>query len=277
MELENYADAVEAFRQTGNYEQSKTLLTYCQGMLLIQEANELEGKGYLYEMLGSLKNAESYFQLLSGIEYGESQKLLYYVQARQFEAKGLTQKAIDLYAELMGICDSDDRYLRLINGIVIQPVTTPSVIYNKLTHIAAQVYQETHTYDGPGSSYSKNDTIIFPDMFISIVGQSGEWYLVETTHDQYLIRLWVPKIRVLRKEPTEPYVFNSCVNGIIKNSTDIYYGPGQEYLITEKVLEPGTPVTVIGEDGMYSLIEFVNETNQLPMCGWVTSVNLTKK
>lgn len=277
MELENYADAMEAFTQADDFEDSKTLLVFCRGMVLLKEADEFEKKGYLSDMSACLDKTEDYFNLLSGIEYGESKKYLRYIQARRYEAKGLTQKALDMYAELFGICDSDERYLRLKDGIVIQPVMTPAVSQNTLNLISAQVYQETNTYDGPGSSYRKDAIIITPDMPVSIVGQSGEWYLVETFYDKYKVRLWIPKIRAMRKESAEPFLLEINASGIINSETELYYGPGQEYLSMGIVLQRNMLVSIIAEDGIYTLIEFVNELDQLPIRGWLMSVNLTKK
>ena len=271
MKLKMYAEAVDAFTRAGNYEQNSTtvMLLYCQGMVLLEKADELEKSDIITKeikemIVGYLDEAEDLF---SGIEYEDSAKMSKYIKARKFEVQGLSQPAIDIYGTLFDTYDSHKRYRNLV-------FSSDNIIHL----IEAQVNKKTKSYAGPGSEIYKSEPyIISPEMPVSIVGQNGEWYLVETQCDDTIVRVWVPKIRIQRKEPTEPSNLNGTVVSRINNQSEVFYGPGPEYLKMNITLQPGASVTVMGADGEYSLVEFINTADKMKVCGWVESSNINKK
>ena len=277
--LNKYEEALQQFQQISDYRDSISWKYYCEGMISIEMANEKESGGCLSETKKLIENAYQRFRILSANQFEESEKLEIYCTARLYELKGLYQSALDLYATLIGIADSDERYFRIINGI---PLPTQAPNYDStvpfLPLIPAHVNKTTETFMGPGSNYQSQKLVsLTTGTSCSIVAREGYYYLVELTTEYGKIRCWTYTLRIERDEnKQEPEIGKNKRNGYMLESKKGLYGPSVDYVESETIIPAGTKIIIYESEGLYTMVEFQPIGENALMRLWVPTESISK-
>jgi len=252
-----YKNALEQFTAVGAYKDSVSWQFYCQGMIGIENANSFEQLGYLSDATAQVEAAGKYFEILSNSAFRDSERIKRYLSARRYELKGLTQSALDIYAGLLDVLDSGERYLRLLKGTPL-PTQAPVVtLPERLTAYPAHIVRKAVSYFGPGDRYAEQTAVALrSDMAVSILGREDSYYLVEFDSPAGKLRAWVPTIRVRRDGTgTEPEVGGKGKSARVINAAEGLRGPGNEYAKSGVTLTAGQMVTAFEAEGLYTMIE----------------------
>ncbi len=270
MNVGNYADAYAYFAGAGTYEDSQLKMLYCQGMMAIEAANELESKGT--KPREELAAAKSCFSNLSSVQYEGAENLYKYCWARECEINGNTQKAIDLFAELAGVFDSTERYRRLDRGeklVLAEPAEKPP---EKVTTVPGRALRSVDVYTGPGNQYQKiKDLKINAESEFVVCAEESGYYLIEMKIDKQMIRGWVQKERVIKDDSVTIFGKTRRDTRLTKD-VKLYYGPGNEYAQWDISLKKGTKITAYDAEDVYTMIEFTYDG--VKYRAWVKTENL---
>lgn len=278
VEQKEYTKALDEFLKIPDYKDSASWNYYCKGMIEIESANQLETDGYIDEAKPHIEKAAQYFLLLSQTEFEDSKKLSLYCSARQYELQRLHQKALDIYSTLLGVLDSDARYLRISNKEYL-PTQAPKAIQPEMLDAIPAVFtKKIQTYWGPGSNYSKQDVLpINAEMEIYICGRENNYFLVEAKWENAKVRFWAPTLRINRSiDKQEQQVGVNPQYMYLTTDAVSYWGPGKDYLETGIIIDKGCRVTAYEAEGEYTMIEYSSVDNKSLMRMWVQTSFLGK-
>ena len=271
--FDDYETALDLFTQLGSYKDSPNWKMYCMGKVAINNANELEMKGYISEAKEKIVQAVSYFEFLSPIDFnGNSKKLYIYCTARldEYGSQEISQAALDKFATLIGTEDSMERYIRLSQGI---PLPTQAPYSIALPHIAAHASQSVDTYWGPGKRFLRQEIIqVNQYTELSICGKEGDYYLIEAETGKGKIRCWA-LARKIQKDSSdrESRIGTNGWRSTLNQTTSAYYGPGEQYLKTGFYVRQGTMVTAYDSEGKYTMIECDAPNSDSSVRIWVST------
>ena len=292
-------EARAQFQQLGPFIDSAQWVKYCDGLLLIQKANQLESQGYILQANDEIRNAQALFSELkkdkngfSDFFRGSGEQQLYespedlcrYCDARQAEYSSInngetySQTALDLYHELIGIEDSEERYERIRNRI---PIPTQVPVPVPLPPIPAHAEESISVYLGPSLRYKILDGGILQvneKTELYICGTEGNYYLLEARTDKGLIRCWASKSSVRNDQPgSSPQKVGQARykhNYVLLRASQAYYGPGDAYLKTDLIIDKGTKVTGYETEGEYTMIEYSIPSAYEDVRVWVKTEDL---
>ena len=272
-----YQSAADEFSKIPGYADSGSWKYYCLGMADIETANDSERAGYISDAISRIESASRYFDLLAGIGFENSEALKQYCSARNYQLKGLTQTALDIYASLLGVLDSGERYWSIVEGT---PMATQAPIQSHpplFTPIAAHANRKTAIYFGPGDNYLTQEiTSINADTKLSICAREGSYYLVEIKISSGKLRAWAPTIRITRDEDkTEVKIGEKPQNAKVINDAEALLGPGQDYLRSGYTLKKGTAVVAYESEGLYTMIQYKDTKRGKLVRLWLLTGNLS--
>lgn len=269
----DYEKAVESFQKAAPYGDSNKHIVYCQGMIYIEQANENEKKGYKANK--EIEAAKSAFMQLQDDEYEGANKLYKYAIARECEMNEFFQQAENLYSELVGVLDSNERLKLIKEGKRKHLVDFEKPSLSKWEGPTAHVNRTVDLYAGPGKEYAqeKNYKVNAESDFI-LCAQEDDFYLIEIEVGEKKARFWVVKNRVFYDDTSA--MLNDCgkkkaVSYTLLDS-DVCYGPGEEYMKREEHLQMGQSVTVYEAEDEYSMVEYVK--NEKKYRGWILTESL---
>ena len=266
----DYARALTCFEQIPKYSDSKQWQTYCQALLEIGQANELEMTGDLDIAEKHIQEARECFRQLEKNGFKEASDLMLYCDARRYELHGMRQPAIDIYSELYGVLDSRERPKPL-------PTQVPRMrIPDRLPRVPAHAARTIKVYAGPGTDYEEIRTVrVTSSDQLWICGKKDSWFLLEVQTDGKLMRVWASAIRVERdaEEPVEPQIKSKEKRVMPQKNTQAYWGPGEEYEAYGTVLK-GTRAVLILEEDIYSMIEIKSNESDAMIIVWVRTEDL---
>ena len=254
----DYQKAADEFSRIPGYADSKKWNYYCLGKIDIENATEYENAGYISDAENMIINAARYFELLAKVGFEDSGAIKKYCSARRYELKCMDQPALDAFAELLGVLDSDDRYWRIINGPPLPTQAPINTLPAMLALIPAQVSRKAPTYYGPGDRFLEQTGIsVNAGIPVSICGREGSYYLIEMTTDAGKLRTWVPTIRIKRDDKqTEAQIGKNQKNAKIPKTSEALLGPGRDYISSGITLNEGISVTALEAEGLYTMIEY---------------------
>lgn len=272
----DYQKAADEFSQIAGYSDSGSWKYYCLGMAEIDNANGYEKSGHLNQADECIVRALRYFEALANSEFENSAKLKEYCSARRYQLKGLKQSALDLYAGLLSVLDSGDRYWAIIND---NPLPTQAPVHDVppvLPLIPAHASRRTPTYLGPGDQYAEQTYVsVGAEMAVGICGREDGYYLIEIETAAGRLRAWAPTIRIRRDaDQMETQLSGNTKSARLSAATEPRLGPGEEYISSGMSLKEGTPVTVFGSEGLYTMIEYKGSAAEKPVRVWVPTSQL---
>ncbi len=271
-----YQNALEQFERIPGYADAGSWRFYCEAMIALSQADDFEAYGYLSDAEACVDQALRYFEILANAGFRDSERLKIYCNARRYELKGLTQSALDLYAGLLDVRDSGDRYLNTLSGKAL-PTQAPVVeVVLAPSPVPAHITRRVTTYFGPGDSYREQALMpVGAGLAVGVCGRENGYCMIEITASNGKLRAWVPSIRVKRDEDrTEPEVGASPRKARVARATKALYGPGEGYIASPVTLAAGESVTAYEAEGDYTMIEYTDKKIRQPMRLWVPSSEL---
>ena len=277
--LKQYEEALQRFEQLGSYQDCIKWKYYCEGMISIYKASEKESGGCISEAKQLIETAYQRFRMLSSNKFENSEQMEVYCTARLYELKGLNQSALDLYASLLGTEDSDERYLRLLDGIPL-PTQAPNCEtgIQMLPAIPAHTNRSIEALMGPGSDYAKQKHVsLKTETPCFICAKEGNYYLIDLTTEIGKIRCWVSTLRIQRDEnKKEPEIGKKKRNGYMLEPQNGLYGPGADYAESGTLIPAGTKILVYDAEGSYTMIELYSLDENALMRLWVPTDSISK-
>ena len=276
VKLGMYKNALEQFSSISGYADSGSWRFYCQGMIEIQNADDFEGIGYISDAVSCVDTALRYFEMLANISFEDSESLKKYCTARRYELKGLSQTALDLYAGLLGVLDSGDRYWNIVGGKALPTQAPISTVPPVLTPIPAHVTRKASTYFGPGDSYLEQTLVsVSADKTVGVCGREGSYYLIEMTSSTGKLRAWAPTIRIQRDaDGAIAEVAASSKKATVTQAAEALYGPGKDYISSGVTLAEGQAVTAFESEGFYTMIEYADKSSGKALRLWFPTAQL---
>ncbi len=271
--LEMYDEAYRLFGEIKTYQDGSRWYMYCEGMVFIGDANNEESQGLLSDAIKHICDAKNDFERLSKLNFEDSDKLFVYCKAREYELKHMNQNALDLYySELSGVLDSDERLIRLRNGIPLPTQAPIEQFPPRYERIKAHATQTIAILTGPGNDYVKQDMAkVNANSEIYIVGREGNYLMMEVVTDEGLLRFWTNSIRIIRDELTQEITLSSNPRtSYINSDSEAFFGPGEDYQSAGFILQKGTRIIMYDQEEEYTLVE-IEFTNQKKMRVWVAT------
>ncbi len=277
--LGKYQNAADEFKKISGYADSSSWRYYCLGLADIETANEMEKAGYLNEAVGRIDNAADYFDPLAVIGFENSDALKKYCSARKYQAKGLTQTALDLYASLFGVLDSADRYWELThpNPTNLIPTQAPvEIIRPRLARIPAHVEKSIYTYLGPGSNYiTQNFAAVNASSKLWVCAREGDYNLIEVETSSGTFRAWAPWLRIKPDSGIkEPMIGGTRRETQVSQDTEAMTGPGEHYMKSGFIIKKGTKVIAYEDEERYTMIQCNDPLTDRLVRVWIPSDSL---
>lgn len=275
MASEFFHSAYESFDQVSYYSDSSSYQDYCEGMIVVLEADGLEKQGYLDQAREKIQKASKIFQLLAFDQFEDSEKLVDYCSARVSQLRGLKQNAIDAFAKLSRTLDAKKRYLDLIDN---KPLPTQAPVLKLppvMASYAAHTTKKLEAYAGPGSSYAKISLVnIDENTQLRVCAREDYYYVAEMETARGKVRFWVLDVRVIRDEARDaelPVIKCEDKSKMLVKAADAYYGPGEGYGSRGMTIRKGTRVAVYNTEDAYTLVECKEPASGLMIRVWIKS------
>ena len=260
-----FAQALECFQACPGYQDSNLWAMFCEALIDVQSGN----------IESIARRDRDVFVYLTSCQFEAANGYETYCVGRYYESLGLTQGAVDCYAQILplNILDTSARYGALMG--LFTPVPTPSAtpVPAKQSFQAA-LKREVVPRRGPGTGYAKEKKIPSDTPVVFLEAEQAPdtgslWGLIQFTEDDGEKRAWVNMLYISTERVNYPIARYDRRERMLTRDAEPLYGPGAEFAATGEKLPTGSRVEVLGEELDYTMIEYESPGTGERARGWV--------